>query len=73
MRVKRGGNGAGVRRDEASEPKRIKPNFSFRRVSEVMEGVRLQGMRAAASKSNLQVGGKIKTISNIPFRHCALP
>ncbi|XP_035430393.1 PDZ domain-containing protein 8 isoform X2 [Spodoptera frugiperda] len=54
VRVKRGGNGAGVRRDEASEPKRIKPNFSFRRVSEVMEGVRLQGMRAAASKSNLQ-------------------
>ncbi|XP_022825186.1 PDZ domain-containing protein 8 isoform X2 [Spodoptera litura] len=54
VRVKRGGNGAGVRRDEANEPKRIKPNFSFRRVSEVMEGVRLQGMRAAASKSNLQ-------------------
>uniref|UniRef100_A0A2A4K7V1 PDZ domain-containing protein 8 n=1 Tax=Heliothis virescens TaxID=7102 RepID=A0A2A4K7V1_HELVI len=54
VRVKRGGNGAGARRDEASEPKRMKPNFSFRRVSEVMEGVRLQGMRAAASKSNLQ-------------------
>ncbi|KAJ8734228.1 hypothetical protein PYW07_014779 [Mythimna separata] len=54
VRVKRGGAGAGARRDEASEPKRMKPNFSFRRVSEVMEGVRLQGMRAAASKSNLQ-------------------
>ncbi|XP_026728665.1 PDZ domain-containing protein 8 isoform X2 [Trichoplusia ni] len=54
VRVKRGGSGACARRDEAAEPKRIKPNFSFRRVSEVMEGVRLQGMRAAASKSNLQ-------------------
>ncbi|XP_047036613.1 PDZ domain-containing protein 8 isoform X2 [Helicoverpa zea] len=54
VRVKRGGSGAAARRDEASEPKRMKPNFSFRRVSEVMEGVRLQGMRAAASKSNLQ-------------------
>lgn len=57
VRVKRGGAGAGARRDDATELKRMKPNFSFRRVSEVMEGVRLQGMRAAASKTNLQVSG----------------
>ncbi|XP_028033493.1 PDZ domain-containing protein 8 isoform X2 [Bombyx mandarina] len=55
VRVRRGGSGNSARReDNAVEPKRIKPNFSFRRVSEVMEGVRLQGIRAAASKSNLQ-------------------
>ncbi|CAB3257203.1 unnamed protein product [Arctia plantaginis] len=54
VRVRRGGAGAAARRDDSNEPKRIKPNFSFRRVSEVMEGVRLQGIRAAASKSNLQ-------------------
>lgn len=33
----------------------MRANFSFRRVSEVMEGVRLQGMRATVSKTNLQV------------------
>ncbi|XP_075988143.1 PDZ domain containing 8 isoform X2 [Anticarsia gemmatalis] len=53
VRVRRGGGGAAARRDD-SETKRMKPNFSFRRVSEVMEGVRLQGMRAAASKTSLQ-------------------
>lgn len=55
VRVRRGGTSAAARRDESNEPKRIKPNFSFRRVSEVMEGVRLQGIRATASKSSLQV------------------
>ncbi|KAJ0180990.1 hypothetical protein K1T71_003075 [Dendrolimus kikuchii] len=57
VRVRRGGSGgagAGRREECSSETKRIKPNFSFRRVSEVMEGVRLQGMRATASKSNIQ-------------------
>lgn len=55
IRLQRGGSGSAARREENLEPKRIRPNFSFRRVSEVMEGVRLQGMRAAGSKSSLQV------------------
>ncbi|KAG6457059.1 hypothetical protein O3G_MSEX010102 [Manduca sexta] len=55
VRVRRGGGYGTVRRDDASgEPKRMKPNFSFRRVSEVMEGVRLQSMRGVATKSNVQ-------------------
>ncbi|KAL4709784.1 hypothetical protein ACJJTC_001238 [Scirpophaga incertulas] len=55
VRVRRGGASAGARRDEATpEPRRVRANFTFRRVSEVMEGVRLQGMRAATSKTNLQ-------------------
>ncbi|XP_063828948.1 PDZ domain-containing protein 8 [Ostrinia nubilalis] len=55
VRVRRGGtNGNACRDDTAPEPRRVRPNFTFRRVSEVMEGVRLQGMRAAASRSNLQ-------------------
>ncbi|XP_061383034.1 PDZ domain-containing protein 8 [Danaus plexippus] len=51
VRVKRGGLVGSTRRDE--EPRRLRTNFSFRRVSEVMEGVRLQGMRATVSKNNL--------------------
>ncbi|XP_038209354.1 PDZ domain-containing protein 8 isoform X1 [Zerene cesonia] len=51
VRVRRGGAGGTARRDD--EPKRLRTNFSFRRVSEVMEGVRLQGMRSAASKNNI--------------------
>ncbi|XP_028176966.1 PDZ domain-containing protein 8 [Ostrinia furnacalis] len=55
VRVRRGGTNGNARRDDtAPEPRRVRPNFTFRRVSEVMEGVRLQGMRAAASRSNLQ-------------------
>ncbi|XP_031769953.2 PDZ domain-containing protein 8 isoform X2 [Galleria mellonella] len=38
----------------SNEPRRMRTNFTFRRVSEVMEGVRLQGMRAATSRTNLQ-------------------
>ncbi|XP_072935165.1 PDZ domain-containing protein 8 isoform X2 [Epargyreus clarus] len=52
VRVRRGGAGGAARRDD--EPRRLRTNFSFRRVSEVMEGVRLQGMRSAVSKNNLQ-------------------
>ncbi|CAK1548194.1 unnamed protein product [Leptosia nina] len=52
VRVRRGGAGGATRRDD--EPKRLRTNFSFRRVSEVMEGVRLQGMRSATSKNNVQ-------------------
>lgn len=55
VRVRRGGGGGAARREEPAEPKRMKTNFSFRRVSEVMEGVRLQSMRAAASRSNASV------------------
>ncbi|XP_014369658.2 PDZ domain-containing protein 8 isoform X2 [Papilio machaon] len=55
VRVRRGGAGAagttGARRED--EPRRLRTNFSFRRVSEVMEGVRLQSMRAATSRNNL--------------------
>ncbi|XP_045513611.1 PDZ domain-containing protein 8 isoform X2 [Pieris brassicae] len=52
VRVRRGGAGGVTRRDD--EPKRLRTNFSFRRVSEVMEGVKgLQGMRSA-SKNNVQ-------------------
>ncbi|CAK1599486.1 unnamed protein product [Parnassius mnemosyne] len=57
VRVRRGGTGGtgagtgGTRRED--EPRRLRTNFSFRRVSEVMEGVRLQSMRAAASRNNL--------------------
>ncbi|CAH0722308.1 unnamed protein product, partial [Brenthis ino] len=51
VRVRRGGAGGSARRED--EPKRLRTNFSFRRVSEVMEGVRLQGMRTAVSKNNL--------------------
>lgn len=67
VRVRRGGSGAAGagRREECSETKKIKPNFSFRRVSEVMEGVRLQGMRAAASKSNLQVSSFFRAFKYI--------
>ncbi|XP_060810385.1 PDZ domain-containing protein 8 [Amyelois transitella] len=62
VRVRRGGTTAGgMRREDslsagaAGETKRgMRTNFTFRRVSEVMEGVRLQGMRATASKANLQ-------------------
>ncbi|KAJ2946604.1 hypothetical protein O0L34_g12660 [Tuta absoluta] len=55
VRVRRGGNNGSARREELAEPKKLRGNFSFRRVSEVMEGVRLQGMRAAGgSKGNLQ-------------------
>lgn len=53
VRVRRGGTGGSARRED--EPKRLRTNFSFRRVSEVMEGVRLQGMRTAVSKNNLTV------------------
>lgn len=57
MRVRRGGSNNTIRREEStdSSTKRMRANFSFRRVSEVMEGVRLQGMRATVSKTNLQV------------------
>ncbi|XP_059054169.1 PDZ domain-containing protein 8 isoform X2 [Achroia grisella] len=62
VRVRRG-----ARRDDAlitsglaagasaasTEPRRLRTNFTFRRVSEVMEGVRLQGMKAATSRTNL--------------------
>ncbi|XP_046973213.1 PDZ domain-containing protein 8 isoform X1 [Vanessa cardui] len=51
VRVRRGGSGGSARRED--EPRKLRTNFSFRRVSEVMEGVRLQGMRSAASKTNL--------------------
>ncbi|XP_013144732.1 PREDICTED: PDZ domain-containing protein 8 [Papilio polytes] len=61
VRVRRGGAGSaggaagagapGARRED--EPRRLRTNFSFRRVSEVMEGVRLQSMRAATSRNNL--------------------
>ncbi|KAM3966500.1 PDZ domain containing 8 [Aphomia sociella] len=57
VRVRRG-----AKRDDAltvaaaaaAEPRRMRTNFTFRRVSEVMEGVRLQGMKAAVSRTNLQ-------------------
>jgi hypothetical protein len=62
VRVRRGGACAGARRDDA-EPRRVRANFTFRRVSEVMEGVRLQGMRAAASRTNLQVKSTISYLS----------
>ncbi|XP_034824149.1 PDZ domain-containing protein 8 [Maniola hyperantus] len=51
VRVRRGGSGGSTRRED--EPKRLRTNFSFRRVSEVMEGVRIQGIRTASSKNNL--------------------
>ncbi|CAH2100253.1 unnamed protein product [Euphydryas editha] len=51
VRVRRGGANGAARRED--EPKRLRTNFSFRRVSEVMEGVRLQGMRTAVSKTNI--------------------
>ncbi|CAH0405790.1 unnamed protein product [Chilo suppressalis] len=55
VRVRRGGASSVVRRDESTtETRRVRTNFTFRRVSEVMEGVRLQSMRAAASRTNLQ-------------------
>ncbi|KAG7303969.1 hypothetical protein JYU34_010889 [Plutella xylostella] len=54
VRVRRGGASAQPRREEVVEPKKLRSNFSFRRVSEVMEGVRLQGMRAGGSKGSLQ-------------------
>ncbi|XP_049885200.1 PDZ domain-containing protein 8 [Pectinophora gossypiella] len=54
VRVRRGGNTSTARREELTEPKRMRANFSFRRVSEVMEGVRMQGMRSAVSKTSLQ-------------------
>lgn len=53
VRVRRGGSGGSTRRED--EPKRLRTNFSFRRVSEVMEGVRIQGIRATTSKNNLTV------------------
>lgn len=56
VRVRRGGSDAVTRRDDLTvEPKKMRSNFSFRRVSEVMEGVRLQGIRATTSRTNLQV------------------
>lgn len=56
VRVRRGGGVTSMRREEPPvEPKRMKTNFSFRRVSEVMEGVRLQSMRSAASRSTASV------------------
>ncbi|XP_041973909.1 PDZ domain-containing protein 8 isoform X2 [Aricia agestis] len=51
VRVRRGGSGNSTRRED--EPKKLRTNFSFRRVSEVMEGVRMQGMGKNASKSSL--------------------
>lgn len=54
IRLRRGGPTPAVRREDSTEGRRSR-NFSFRRVSEVMEGVRLQGMRAAGSKTSLQV------------------
>ncbi|XP_073967480.1 PDZ domain containing 8 isoform X3 [Choristoneura fumiferana] len=53
IRLRRGGPTPSVRREDSTEGRRSR-NFSFRRVSEVMEGVRLQGMRAAGSKTSLQ-------------------
>lgn len=57
MRVRRGGACGGGRREEGltagNEPRRMRTNFTFRRVSEVMEGVRLQGMRATGSRANV--------------------
>lgn len=56
VRVRRGGATNVTKRDDLTvEPKKTKTNFSFRRVSEVMEGVRLQGMRSGVSRTNLQV------------------
>ncbi|XP_063373963.1 PDZ domain-containing protein 8 isoform X2 [Cydia amplana] len=53
IRLRRGGGAPAVRREDPADGRRARTNFSFRRVSEVMEGVRLQGMRAAASKTSL--------------------
>ncbi|XP_048005636.1 PDZ domain-containing protein 8 isoform X1 [Leguminivora glycinivorella] len=53
IRLRRGGTTPPVRREDSTDGRRARTNFSFRRVSEVMEGVRLQGMRAAASKTSL--------------------
>lgn len=68
MRVRRGGGCYAARREEGTgDLKKIKPNFSFRRVSEVMEGVRLQGMRATASKSNLPVSNPSNIVISFVF------
>lgn len=56
IRIRRGGAGGVLKREDLStESKKLRSNFSFRRVSEVMEGVRLQGMRSNSTKTNVQV------------------
>ncbi|XP_050674234.1 PDZ domain-containing protein 8 isoform X2 [Leptidea sinapis] len=62
VRVRRGGAGGNTRRDD--EPKRLRTNFSFRRVSEVMEGVRLQGMRSTKMSNAQESDSPSKTVEH---------